>query len=96
MNIHRSSYHSTRKNSNEPDVDRAIKRSLVSEIWNASDNSVGDRSIATMVNNKVLKLGRWLAGRLMEELCISSCLPLDNCLLCQAHKDGTPNNPAHW
>ncbi|WP_413556362.1 hypothetical protein [Brenneria sp. L3-3Z] len=37
--IPRSSYRYTRKNSREPDADRAIKRSLVSEVWNTNDGS---------------------------------------------------------
>ncbi|PEH74368.1 IS3 family transposase [Edwardsiella tarda] len=71
--VHRSSYRYTRKNSTEPDADRAVKRSLVSEVWNASGGSAGARSIATMVTTKGVKLGRWLAGRLMKELGITSC-----------------------
>lgn len=36
-------------NSRKPDADRAIQRSLVSEVWNASGGSAGARSIATML-----------------------------------------------
>lgn len=32
------------------DTARAIKRSLVSEVWNATGGSTGARSIATMVS----------------------------------------------
>ncbi|EAY8675412.1 hypothetical protein AX334_18040 [Salmonella enterica] len=64
--VHRSSYRYTRKNSTEPGAERAIKRSLVSEVWNASGGAAGARSIATMVTTKGVKLGRWLAGRLMK------------------------------
>ncbi|MEQ5054690.1 IS3 family transposase [Klebsiella michiganensis] len=71
--VHRSSYRYTRKNSSEANADRAIKRSLVSEVWNASAGSAGARSIATMVSAKGVKLGRWLARRLMKELSITSC-----------------------
>lgn len=71
--VHRSSYRYTRKNSTEPDADRAVKRSLVSEVWNASGGSAGARSITTMVSAKGVRLGRWLSGRLMKELSITSC-----------------------
>ncbi|KKF35918.1 transposase [Erwinia tracheiphila] len=71
--VHRSSYRYTRKNSTEPDADRAVKRRLVSEVWNASGGSACARSIATMVTTKGVQLGRWLAGRLMKELGITSC-----------------------
>lgn len=73
FSIHRSSYRYPRKNSSGPDAARALKRSLVSEVWNASGGSAGARSIATMVSVKGVKLGRWLAGRLMKELNIVSC-----------------------
>ncbi len=56
-----------------PDAERAIKRSLVNEVWQASGGSAGARNIATMVTNKGVKLGRWLAGKLMKELDITSC-----------------------
>lgn len=36
-------------NSRKPDADRAIQRSLVSEVWNTSGSSAGTRSIATML-----------------------------------------------
>ncbi|SFN71326.1 putative transposase [Izhakiella capsodis] len=71
--VHRSNYRYTRKNSSESDADRAVKRSLVSEVGNASGGSAGARSIAIMVTSKVVRLGRWLAGRLMKELSITSC-----------------------
>jgi len=57
--VHRSSYRYERKSGREPDADRAVKRSLVSEVWNASGGSAGARSIATMVSVKGVKLGRW-------------------------------------
>lgn len=50
-----------------------IKRSLVSEAWHDSGGSAGARSIAVMVTNKGVHLGRWLAGKLMKELNIASC-----------------------
>lgn len=71
--VHRSSYRYTRKNSTQSDADRALKRSLVSEVWSASGGSAGARSIATMVSAKGVRVGRWLAGRLMKELSIASC-----------------------
>ncbi|EHX0108557.1 IS3 family transposase, partial [Escherichia coli] len=71
--VHRSSYRYIRKNSRGPHAERAVKRSLVSEVWNASGGSAGARSIATMVSAKGVRLGRWLAGKLMKELDISSC-----------------------
>ncbi len=44
------------------------------EAWNASGGSAGARSIASIVTNTHgIKVGRWLAGKLMKELDISSC-----------------------
>lgn len=71
--VHRSSYRYRRKSDGAPDADRTIKRSLVSEVWNTSGGSAGARSIATMVSAKGVRIGRWLAGRLMKELGITSC-----------------------
>ncbi|QXD01208.1 Mobile element protein (plasmid) [Klebsiella sp. PL-2018] len=71
--VHRSSYRYIRKNGRDSDAERAVKRSLVSEVWNASGGSAGARSIATMVSGRGVRLGRWLAGKLMKELDIASC-----------------------
>jgi len=46
---------------------------MVSEAWERSGGSAGARNIATMVTNKGVRLGRWLAGKLMKELDITSC-----------------------
>lgn len=73
FNVHRSSYRYWCNRADEPDAARAVKRSLVSQVWSASGGSAGARSIATMVSSKGVKLGRWLAGRLMKELDIASC-----------------------
>lgn len=44
------------------------------KVWNASGGSAGARNIALMVTNTHgVKMGRWLAGKLMKELGISSC-----------------------
>ncbi|WP_162505195.1 IS3 family transposase [Candidatus Arsenophonus triatominarum] len=73
FNVHRSSYRYWCR-PKEPDIERTIKRSLVSEAWNVSGGSAGARTIATMVTNTHnVKLGRWLAGKLMKELIIVSC-----------------------
>lgn len=51
-----------------------IKRSLVKEAWNASGGSAGAITIASIVTNTHrVKVGRWVAGRLMKELGIGSC-----------------------
>ncbi|HAT1583205.1 TPA: DDE-type integrase/transposase/recombinase [Raoultella ornithinolytica] len=50
------------------------KRSQVMEAWHASGGSAGARNIATIVTtNSGVKMGRWLAGKLMKELNITSC-----------------------
>jgi putative transposase len=49
-----------------------MKQSLVKEAWNTSKGSAGARSISTMVTVQGVKLGRWLAGKLMKELNIRS------------------------
>lgn len=42
------------------------------EAWNASGGSAGARNIATIVTgNSGVKMGRWLAGKLMKELGIA-------------------------
>lgn len=44
------------------------------ETWNASGGSAGARSIASIVTrDSGVKMGRWLAGKLMTELGIASC-----------------------
>ena len=72
--VHRSSYRQWRARSHEPDVKRLIQRSQVKEAWNASKGSAGARSIASMVTTASgVKMGRWLAAKLMKELNICSC-----------------------
>ena len=73
FNVHRSSYrYWCRPKATE--VERTVKRSLVSEAWNVSGGSAGARTIATMVTNTHgVKLGRWLASKLMKELNLVSC-----------------------
>ena len=73
FDIHRSSYRYWHCRTKRLDAERVIKRSLVSEVWQASGGSAGARNIATMVTSKGVKLGRWLAGKLMKELEITSC-----------------------
>lgn len=44
------------------------------EAWNTSGGSAGARSIASIVTrDSGVKMGRWLAGKLMTELGIASC-----------------------
>ncbi|EMX2272709.1 hypothetical protein AAGS20_000399 [Yersinia enterocolitica] len=51
-----------------------VKRSWVKEAWNASGGYAGARSVASIVTNGLgIKVGRWLAGKLMKELNIASC-----------------------
>lgn len=72
--VHRSSYRHWQASANEPDGERVVKRSQVMEAWNASGGSAGARSIATIVSrDSGVKMGRWLAGKLMKELDIASC-----------------------
>lgn len=72
--VHRSSYRHWHGRTDEPDAERVVKRSRVKEAWNASGGSAGARSIASIVTNSLgIKLGRWLAGKLMKELNITSC-----------------------
>lgn len=73
FDVQRSSYRYWHNRERAPDVKRTIKRSLVSEVWHASGESAGARNIAIMVTNKGVKLGRWLAGKLMAELNMTSC-----------------------
>ena len=50
------------------------RRSKVMEAWNASGGSASARSIATIVSrDSGVKMGRWLAGKLMNALDIASC-----------------------
>ncbi|MEX6286103.1 IS3 family transposase [Providencia hangzhouensis] len=73
---HRSSYrhwHHRMKDA-VPDGGRAIKRSLVKDAWNLSGGSAGARTIATIVTTQYsVKMSRYLAGKLMKELDITSC-----------------------
>lgn len=72
--MHRSSYRHWHCRPDEPDAGRIVKRSLVKEAWNASGGSAGARTLASIVTNThKVKVGRWLAGRLMKELGIASC-----------------------
>ncbi|CAL13896.1 hypothetical protein located on insertion sequence element IS1666 [Yersinia enterocolitica subsp. enterocolitica 8081] len=73
FDVQRSSYRYWHNRERVPDVERTIKRSLVNEVWHASGGSAGARNIAIMVTNKGVKLGRWLAGKLMAELNMTSC-----------------------
>lgn len=57
-----------------PDGVRAIKRSLVKDTWNLSGGSAGARTIATIVATQYsVKMSRYLAGKLMKGLGITSC-----------------------
>ncbi|VEN40736.1 unnamed protein product [Callosobruchus maculatus] len=72
--VHRSSYRHWQASAHEPDGERVAKRSQVMEAWNASGGSAGARSIATIVSrDSGVKMGRWLASKLMKELDIASC-----------------------
>jgi putative transposase len=73
LGVHRSSYRYWHCRVDTPNAERAIKCSLVNEVWQASGGSAGARNIATMVTKKGVKLGRWLASHLMKELDITSC-----------------------
>ncbi|QZY66618.1 hypothetical protein K7H99_20650 (plasmid) [Providencia rettgeri] len=57
-----------------PNGVRAIKRSLVKAAWNLSGGSAGARTIAKIVTTQNgVKMSRYLAGKLMKELDITSC-----------------------
>lgn len=70
---HRSSYRYQQKRPADPDVERLSLRSQVLEYHNTSHGSAGARSIASMVANDGIKMGRWLAAKLMVELGLVSC-----------------------
>ena len=72
FDVHRSSYRHWPASANEPDGERVVKRSKVMEAWNASGGSAGARSIAAIVSrDSGVKMGHWLAGKLMKELNIA-------------------------
>lgn len=51
-----------------------IKRSLVKEAWNLSGGSAGARTLAMIVTAQYgVKMSRYLAGKLMKEVGITSC-----------------------
>lgn len=57
-----------------PDAARTIKRSLAKEAWNLSGGSAGARTITTIVTMQYgVKMSRYLAGKLMKEIGITSC-----------------------
>ncbi|MDQ5075472.1 IS3 family transposase, partial [Klebsiella variicola subsp. variicola] len=71
--VHRSSYRYQQKRPAGPDAERLSLRSQVLEYHNTSHGSAGARSIASMAANDGIKMGRWLAAKLMAELGLSSC-----------------------
>lgn len=73
--LHRSSYRYWHTRVDRPDAERATKRGIVHEAWIASGGSAGARNIATMVTNKAVKLGRWLAGKSMKKMGLVSSRP---------------------
>lgn len=57
-----------------PDWERVIKRSLIKDAWNLSGGSAGARTLATIVTTQYgVKMSRYLAGKLMKELGLTSC-----------------------
>ncbi len=57
-----------------PDGERVIKRSLVKDAWNLSGDSAGARTIATIATTQYsVNMSRYLAGKLMKEIGITSC-----------------------
>ncbi|MDF7412654.1 IS3 family transposase [Providencia hangzhouensis] len=73
---HRSSYRHWyhRMKNAVPDGERVIKRSLVKEAWNLSGGSAGARTLAMIVTAQYgVKMSRYLAGKLMKEVGITSC-----------------------
>lgn len=71
--VHRSSYRYQQKRPAEPDAEQISLRSQVLEYHNASHGSAGARSIASMTADDGIKIGRWLAAKLMTELGLVSC-----------------------
>ncbi|MBC8954611.1 transposase OrfAB, subunit B [Xenorhabdus sp. PB62.4] len=70
--VYRSSYQAWRYRTEKPDAQRVKLKSLVREAVNESNGSAGARTIAAMVTAKGVPLGRWLAGKLMVELGLTS------------------------
>jgi len=56
------------------DATQVTLLSLVSAVYRESYGSVGAHSIVVMITTKRIKLSRWRAVKLMEELNIISCL----------------------
>ena len=71
--VHRSSYRYQQKRPAGPDAERLSLRSQVLEYHITSHDSAGARSIASMVANDGIKMGRRLAAKLMVEQGLVSC-----------------------
>ena len=83
---HRSSYKHWKKCPEKPDGRRAVLRSQVLELYNISHGPAGARSIATMATLRGLRMGQWLAGRLMKALGLVSCQQPAHRYKCGGHE----------
>ena len=73
FNTHRSSYKYWRKRPSEINQEKVKLRSLVKEVYVASNGSAGARSIADMVTTQGVPLSRYRASKLMKALGLISC-----------------------
>ncbi len=80
--VHRSSYQYQQKRPAGPDAERLSLRSQVLEYHNTSHGSAGVRSIVSMAANNGIKMGRWLAAKLMVYLHIIYSGFRGNFILC--------------
>lgn len=73
FNVHRSSYKAWSSRCGQIHPQRVIEQSKVRELFNASNSSAGARSIADMATAQGVKLSRYRAGKLMQQLDLVSC-----------------------
>jgi putative transposase len=66
--VYRSSYQAWRNRDKQPGAERVKLKSLIREAFRESRGSAGARSIAAIVTDKGMPLGRKLAGKLMAEM----------------------------
>ena len=71
--VHRSSFKYWRQRPKTIDAERSRLRAAVSEAFRLSQSSAGARTISGILTAKGLKVGRYLAQKLMKELGLVSC-----------------------
>lgn len=62
-----SSYYEHKQKRQVPDVERLLLRSRIKELFKASRNAAGARSLVDMMRRQGIQIGRFKVGRLMEE-----------------------------